>query len=256
MIRTWGRVLVLAGLLGTAGCHDDNNTIVAPDPPPYTVEGVRSVTGDGVVTITWRANQESDIDYYKIYRNFAPTGTFTLIGTTSDTRYEDRNVVNGTTYYYALAAVDHAGQESVDLSFENVFDTPRPEGTDVTLSNDVADSTVSGWDFSSFARRPSTDSRTDMYYAASGGHYLVYVPVDTRIQDSGFIDLVDVDYAPPSGWSADGVVEAIPGHSYIVLTRDNHYAKFAVVMRDDTGMNMDWAYQVAVDNPELVRPHP
>ena len=253
MIRTWGRVLVLAGLLGAAGCHDNNNTLVAPDPPPYRVEGVRSVTGDGVVTVTWNANQESDIDYYKVYRNFAATGTFTLVGTTSDTRYEDRNVVNGTTYFYAVAAVDHAGQESADLSFENVFDTPRPEGTDVTLSNDNADSTLSGWDFSSFARRPSTDSRTDMYYAASSGHYLVYAPVDTRIQDAGFVDLKDVDYGPPSGWSADGVVEAIPGHSYIVLTRDNHYAKFEVVMRDNTGMNMDWAYQVAVDNPELVR---
>ncbi len=211
------------------------------------------MTGDGLVTVTWNANQESDIDYYKIYRNFAPTGTFTLVGTASDTRYEDRNVVNGTTYFYALAAVDHAGQESAELSYENVFDTPRPEGTDITLSNDNADSTLSGWDFSAFARRASADSRTDMYYAASGGHYLVYVPVDTRIQDAGFVDLKYVDYGPPSGWSADGVVEAIPGHSYIVLTRDTHYAKFEVVTRDNTGMNMDWAYQVAVDNPELVR---
>ncbi len=255
MIRMWGRVLAVAGLLGAAGCHD-NNTIVAPDPPPFTVEGVRSVTGDGLVTVSWRGNQETDIDYYKVYRNFAPTGTFTLIGTTADIRYEDRNVANGTTYFYAVAAVDRAGQESPDLSYENVFDTPRPEGVDVTLSNADVNDVVSGWDFSAYTRRASADPNTDIFYAASGGHFLVYTPVDTRIQDAGFVALRDVDYAPPSGWSADGVVEAIPGHSYIVLTRDNHYAKFEVVARDDAGMNMDWAYQIDVDNPELARPLP
>ena len=52
------------------------------------------------------------------------------------------------------------------------------------------------------------------------------------------------------------MVESIPGHSYIVLTRDNHYAKFEVRARDDSGMRMDWAYQIDVDNPELVRPLP
>ncbi len=256
MIRMWGRVLAVASLLGAAGCDDDNNTIVAPDPPPYRVEAVRSVTGDGEVTISWRANQESDIDYYKVYRNFAPTGTFTLIGTTADITYEDQTVTNGTTYFYAVAAVDRVGQESPELSYENVFDTPRPEGIDVTLSNADVDDLVSGWDFSAYSRRPSGDLNTDMFYAASGGHYLVYTPPDTRIQDAGYVALRDVDFAPPSGWSADGVVEAIPGHSYIVLTRDNHYAKFEVFARDNTGMNMDWAYQIDVDNPELVRQLP
>jgi hypothetical protein len=256
VIRMWSRVLAaVAGLLVTAGCNDETN-IVAPDPPPFRVEGVRSVTGDGVVTVSWRANQETDIDHYSVYRNFAPTGTFTLIGSTGDTRFEDRDVTNGTTYFYAVAAVDRAGQESAELSYENVFDTPRPEGFDVTLSNADVDDTMSGWDFSDYTRRPSIDSRTDFFYAASGGHFLIQAPVDTRIQDAGYVALRDVDYGPPAGWSADGVVEAIPGHSYIVLTRDNHYAKFEVFTRDDAGMNMDWAYQIDVDNPELVRPLP
>ena len=79
------------------------------------------------------------------------------------------------------------------------------------------------------------------------------MPSDTKIQDAGYVDLVDVDYAPPSGWSADGVVEAIPGHSYILLTRDNHYAKFQVVTRGSTSMTMDWAYQIDPDNPELAK---
>jgi hypothetical protein len=250
VIQTWGKVLVFAGLLVASGCREDN-TLVAVDLPPYRVDGVRSVTGDGEVTVSWRPNQEPDIDHYDVYRNYASTGSFTRIGSTPNTSFVDHDVVNGTTYYYAVAAVDHAGQESPMLSYEDVFDTPRPEGSD-TITNADVDDAHSGWDFSARLRRPSADSNTDFYYAASGGHYLLYARSGTRIQDAGYVDLVDVDFAPPSGWSGDGIVEAIPGHSYIVLTRDDHYAKFEVKTRGSSDMTMDWAYQIDANNPELV----
>jgi len=248
-------VAALAILATTTGCDDRHDRIISVDAVPFKVDGVYSVTGDGQVTIYWRANQETDIDHYKIYRNFAPTGTFTLVGTSAGTSYVDNSVVNGNTYYYALAAVDRAGQESAELSYENVFDTPRPEGVNAVLTNALTDDTASGWDFSFYTTRPSIDSRTDFWYEASGGHYLVYVPVDTKIQDAGLVTLRDVDYGPPAnvGWSADGVVEAIVGHSYIVLTRDNHYAKFEVMSRGVGSLTIDWAYQIDPDNPELAR---
>jgi len=252
VIRTWGTALALSVLMAAAGCHD-NNSVVGADSPPYVVDGVRSITGDGEVTITWRPNQESDIDHYNVYRNSAPTGTFTLIGSTSTTTYVDHNVVNGTTYYYAVAAVDRAGQESPQLSYENVFDTPRPEGFNVTLTSAASVDSTSGWDFSAQTTRASTDARTDIYYSVSGGSFLVITPSDTKIQDAGFMDLVDVDFGPPSGWSADGIVEAIPGHSYVVLTRDNHYAKFEVKTAGASLMEMDWAYQIDPGNPELAK---
>ena len=256
MIRFWGFALAFVGALAVSGCDDDDNNLVVPDAPPFVVEGVRSITGDGQVTITWRLNQETDIDHYKIYSNDEPTGTFTLIGTSTDNEFVDEDVVNGETYFYAVSAVDNAGQESPELSFENAFDTPRPEGFDVTLNDANTADATSGWDFSAETRRLSGDPATDVYYAFQDGHYLIFVPTDTRIQDAGYVPLVDVDYGPPAGWSDDGVVEAIPGHSYILLTRDNHYAKFEVNSRSATGMLMDWAYQIDQDNPELVRPAP
>lgn len=247
-------ISALATLLLATGCNDHND-VVALDLPPHRVDGVYSVTGDGKVTVYWRANQDDDIDYYKIYRNTSATGTFHLVGTSTGTSYVDATVVNGDTYYYAVSAVDRAGQESAELSYENVFDTPRPEGFGVTLTNDRVTSATSAWDFSAYARVSSGDAAADIFYDAdvAGGHYLVFAATGTLIQDTGYVNLVDVDYAPPTGWSADGVVEAIPGHSYIVLTRDNHYAKFEVRSRDGNGMLMDWAYQIDPDNPELVR---
>jgi hypothetical protein len=245
----------LAALLLATGCHDNNNHVVALDLPPHRVEGVFSVTGDGQVTIYWQANQDDDIAYYKVYRNSAPTGTFHLIGTSTGTSYVDHDVVNGDTYYYAVSAVDQAGQESAELSYENVFDTPRPAGSNVTLTNEQVTAATSAWDFSTYSRVSSADTSADIIYNADAGSgsYLVFAAPGTLIQDTGFVDLVYVDYAPPAGWSTDGIVEAIPGHSYIVLTRDNHYAKFHVNSRDGSSMLMDWAYQIAPDNPELVR---
>ena len=257
MLARFVTIAAFAALLFTTGC-DDNERVVALDLPPHRVDGVYSVTGDEMVTVYWRANQEDDIDHYRVYRNVSATGTFTFIGSSPGTSYEDHAVTNGQTYFYAVAAVDRAGQESVELSYENVFDTPRPEGFNITLTDmDAADAT-SGWDFSAYTRRSSLHANTDIFYDAdvAGGHYLVFAAPGTLIQDAGYVDLIDVDFAPPSGWSYDNVVEAIPGHSYIVLTRENHYAKFAVIARDGAGMLMDWAYQIDPDNPELVRRMP
>jgi hypothetical protein len=246
-------VVAFAILGATVGCQDHNNQIVAVDAVPFTVDGVYSVTGDHEVTVYWRPNQELDIAYYKVYRNGAPTGTFTLVGSSPGTSFVDNTVTNGVSYYYAVAAVDNAGQESAELSFENVFDTPRPAGTGAVINNSLVLDTDSGWDFSAFTTRTSLDSRTDIWYEASGGHYLIHAPSDTQIQDAGYVALVDVDFAPPSGWSADGVVEAIIGHSYIVLTRDGNYAKFEVVARGSSTLSFDWAYQIDTGNPELAR---
>jgi hypothetical protein len=253
VIRHITKALALSIAFLALGCHNSDNVVNVVNSPPHTVDGVYSVTGDGLVTVYWRANQENDIDYYKVYRNNAPTGTFTLVGSSSTTSFVDNSVTNGNTYYYAVAAVDLSGQESVDLSFENVFDTPRPEGFGVTLTNSATVDSTSGWDFSARARRPSANGQTDMYYSSSGGSDLVYVPTDTKIQDAGFVAIRDVDFAPPSGWSTDGIVEAIVGHSYILLTRDSHYAKFEVKSHNGTSMTLDWAYQIDPDNPELAR---
>jgi hypothetical protein len=257
--RAWASAIALVGLLAVMGCSDNTtNTVVAPpvDAVPYVVDGVYSVTGDLQVTVYWRPNQESDINHYNVYRNFAQTGTFTLVGSAPGTSFIDGNVVNGTTYYYAVTAVDNAGQESPQLSYENVFDTPRPEGFNVSLTNSGTAPLTSGWDFSAALVRSSPPSLADIYYDTSGGVFLVLAAPGVDIQDAGYVPLVDVDFAPPAGWSPDRSVEAIVGHSYLVFTADNHYAKFEVTAATANGMTMDWAYQIAPGNPELARKLP
>jgi len=67
--------------------------------PPTKVTGLTAVGGLERVDLSWNANPESDINYYKIYRG----GTY--IGQTSSTHYADEDLVPGT-YSYQVSAVN------------------------------------------------------------------------------------------------------------------------------------------------------
>jgi hypothetical protein len=62
----------------------------------------------------------------------------------------------------------------------------------------------------------------------------------------------DIDYAPQTGWSENGWAEIIAGHTYVVWTRDLHYAKLRVTSIGSDFVNIRWAYQLDQDNPELI----
>jgi len=166
---------------------------------------------------------------------------------------------NGVTRFFAVAAVDQAGNES-PLSYEDIFDTPRPEGS-TTLGNFVNSTTGAGWDFSAFMARPSTDNLTDIFFGYNSSVYQMFATsvqvgpgsfINTEIQDAGYASSLDaVDWAPSAGWSPSGAVELIPGHCYVVWTWDDHYAKFRVTGLSPTQVTFDWAYQTDPGNPEL-----
>jgi hypothetical protein len=161
-------------------------------------------------------------------------------------------LANGETQYFAVAAFDRAGNES-DLTYDDVFDTPRPEGFDQSLSDQASVPATSGWDFSDYRVRAFDDPAVDIYYVRSGSQDLVIAPfVDTNIQDAGYTSTLDaIDFAPTTGWSPSGTAELIVGHGYVVETHDVHYAKFRVTSLGAGRVVMDWAYQVDPGNREL-----
>lgn len=246
--------LLLAVLgLGLMGC---NETTAPPrdTTPPAAPRGLYSVTGDGEVTLRWLANTEGDVAGYRIYE--APCGDgpdcpYDRVGSTSATQFVVNGLSNGVTRYFAVAAVDVAGNES-QLSIENWYDTPRPEGSAV-LGNYVNSPTGSGWDFSAFVARSGDDPQTDVYFAYNGSVFMMFAwDLATDIQDAGYASSLDaVDFAPDGGWSPTGSVELIPGHCYVVWTRDNHFAKFRVTGLSANLVSFDWAYQTDPGNPEL-----
>jgi len=256
-------ILLAAAALGAAGCNDTSSPRDVT--PPAAPRGLFSVTGDKEVTLSWLANTEGDLAGYRVYEAPCASGSncpYDRIGATAATQFVATGLTNGVTRYFAISAVDRAGNES-DLSFEDVFDTPRPAGS-TALNNFVNGTANAGWDFSAFAKVASNDPAADIYYGNNGSvaqmfatvvqvQPNVFVPND--IQDAGYASSLDaVDFSPvgqTAGWSPTGTVELIPGHCYIVWTWDDHYAKFRVTGVSSTTVSLDWAYQTATGNPEL-----
>jgi hypothetical protein len=254
--------------LAIASCDRTVDRQFGPPPdvtPPPIPSGVITTTMDHQVLIEWNAvsmdPSYNDLAGYKVYRSIN-NQDFSLIATVGFdvTSYLDEGLVNGTTYFYAVSSFDFAGNYS-DLSSDNAFDTPRPEGT-VTLYtlNDPSYEDRSGFDFSREIRVTWDNPEANFYIQYNSDPHVqtfyIYVPQDgSRIQDMGYTQNFDeITFAPETGWSSQGICEAIVGHTYVIKTSDNHYAKVrAITFSSNPTFNMefDWGYQVDPGNREL-----
>ena len=248
------------------GCDDDDcDTIVyINDLEPEAPQGVYSITGNNAVYVYWNGLYDVDVYEYVVYRSDEPIYNYAALGFVDpyprplDNVYGfvDNTADNGETYYYAVLAVDSAGQAS-DLSWEEVMDTPRPDGEVKLFSNSIHIDSA-GFNFNYHLRVPDTsdicdvfvDSANGVFYLNAGNYYYIY----GDIQDVGnsFYFNEFIGYAPTEGWSDLGYVEIIEGHSYVVYTYDYHYALLTVKsFNGDGSVTFDWAYQTEADNPEL-----
>jgi hypothetical protein len=246
--------------MALGGCRPEDHPGYRPDwRAPAVPRGFTSQTGDHRVDLFWIANSEDDLAGYRIYRSTSPRGYFPRVAAVGPdaVSYVDEDVDNGVTYYYVMSACDRAGNES-DLVPDPIQDTPRPEGFSLRLENAALNPMESGYDFSERRVLDSSDLNADIYFwqTPDGGSWMIgterSAEVYTDLQDAGFVRLEQIDRAPESGWSPTGEVALITGHSYVVWTWDDHYAKFRVVDLNPERVIVDWAYQTDRDNRELL----
>ena len=257
--------LALLTLIALVGCEERKVIrYVEIDDNPARPQGVYSITADEAIYLYWLPVQDDDLKNYRIWYSNTADGVYEYIGTSNDESYVDYDVENGVTYYYAVSAVDLANNES-ELSYETIFDTPRPENFDQDLYEFAVFPAISGFDLSVGAVLPYNSIAADIYIdydMALEAFYINAADVDTDLQDMGFTeDFDEISYAPSDGWSYVGWVEVIIGHTYVIWTRNNHFAKIRVTDADYTNfefVTIDWAYQTSSTDDgrmELSRPH-
>lgn len=252
-------LLALSFIMIHSACN--RNGTAPYDEAPEAPSGLYSITGDGEVTLYWNPVYEPDLREYALYTGEEELGVYEFDGVTSDTYYTFY-IPNGTTRYLAVAAIDLAGNES-DLSYETIWDTPRPEGYDLTVFALFYDSTQTNFercalDFSDYDNtmvqaldNPSNDIYIDNY---EGYLFLNAFDADTDVALFGLTsDLTDIDYVDPESveWAEDGYVELIEDHSYIIWTYDNHFAAIRVEEVLPDRVILDWVYQTDAGNPQL-----
>lgn len=249
-MKTYAYLTLVLGFTLFAGCKENLNE---PDlTPPSPPQGLYTVTGDGTLELFWNQSPEPDVAGYDIYSSTSLNGKYQLIGSTKQTYFVDNGVTNGVTYYYAVSAYDFSGNESAP-SRDIAYDTPRPEGYGVSLTNYRTAPGNAGYDFSTYSVVPYNDNSTDVYFEYYNGVYYLDVPSqDTDIQDMGYTtSLYEIVQSPTAGWSPTKDAQAIIGHTYVIWTWDNHYAKMRVTDLSSNHVTFDWAYQLQPGNVRL-----
>lgn len=244
--------------------------------------GLRSITGDGQVTLRWFAsNYEEDFGGYLVYQAtgnyhqvapeelpaaFAAIETLEVFGGSPPTVHTVVGLTNGTTYSFALTAVDE-GLTKESYPSNIVADTPRPYGT-AKIYQQEADS-LSGFDFSEETRVSYTDSECDIfldvYTIADNLHFSLTSPDQanpslrtTEIQDLGYTDSFDdMDISPEDGWDPDYSVDVLnmQGHIFALKTEDNNYVKLRVLAtggtHPDQWVQFEYGYQGVPGDPNF-----
>ncbi|HWR83304.1 MAG TPA: hypothetical protein VN285_08375 [Candidatus Deferrimicrobium sp.] len=262
MVSRLLKMVTAVGLIALAGCEEDNNPVF--DQVPAAPQGVFSVTGDKAVYLYWYGPYEGDIREFIVWRSFDSTTGYTQRGRRAaepnpnldliQYEYIDEGagVNNGETYYYAVSSVDKSGQVS-ELSAEEVRDTPRPEGI-VVLYDVAIDPDRSGFVFTDIDILYVDTTEDDGFIDRVGDIFYLNVGNDTTdLQDMGYTDSFDdIGSAPLVGWSELGWAEIIVGHTYVIWTSDDHYAKMRVESTGTNSVRFQWAYQIDFQNPQLV----
>jgi len=243
-----------------AGCSKNNNPVVDTSPPSAPTN-VRTVVGDNEVDILWDYNKEPDVAGYNVYYASSFQGKYNLLGSTTKNFYVDSDAKNGELWYYAVVAYDFSGNES-ELSYDKVYGAPRPEGMNQSVFDFRNFPSTSGYDFSEFAVVPfnvnNNQFSADFFFENDSGSFYLNVWTDTEIQDMGATsDIYDIPYAPITGWvpliSGDNVkyVTAKAGHTYVVFTWDNHFAKIRIKTITTERAIFDWTYQLIEGEQQL-----
>ena len=219
--------------------------------PPAIPKGIVVENGDNRVDIYWNNNHESDLAGYNVYYSYSYDGEYTLIGSTSYNSFIDWDAQNGDLYYYAVTAYDYNGNES-ELSFDVVYATPRPEGFNQSVFDYLEFPNNSGYSFSNYRVYPYDSQNTDFFFENYNGDFYIDVWDDTDIRDMGpTSSIYDIQYAPSGGWSSTKDEVAIVGHTYVIWTWDNHFAKIRITAITNERIVFDWAYQLIEGEPML-----
>ena len=100
----------------SAPSNEASATPTAPPEPPGTPTDLQALAGDGTVSLSWTApsfDGGSPITGYRVYRGTSPGGETFLQSTGAVTSFHDSGLVNGTTYYYKVTALNAIGEGSL-----------------------------------------------------------------------------------------------------------------------------------------------
>lgn len=192
--------LVVCSHDNTALCTATFDNVTMPTPPsttPPTPTGVTAAPGNMQVSLTWNAS--SGATSYNVKRATVSSGPYTTIASPTSPSYVDTGLVNGTTYYYMVSAVNGSGQ-SADSGVVSATPVPPPATPPTGLTATAGNAQVAlSWTADSGATSFNVKRAT-----VSGGPYMTVTNVTTTsYTDTGLVNGTTYYYVV-SGVNAGG----------------------------------------------------
>jgi len=176
--------------------------LISTNTTPAAPTGLVAVPGDGSVLLNWADNTEADLWVYGIYRSKISGGPYTHVRDVFTSDWKDNNVTPGTTYYYAVTALDLFGNESGYSNSDSAIPNPH------LLTPDPAE----------FAEYPAALSSMSISMSAVPGTASAG-PVEYLFTEAG---------GDVSGWQSS------PAYIAVNLQPGTEYT-YTVTMRDSVG---------------------
>jgi hypothetical protein len=146
-----------------ASNEESGTTFTAPGAPT----ALGTIDGDATVSLAWTAPVSTGgtaITSYKLYRG-TTTGVLTLVKSVGTTSTTDASLTNGTTYFYAVSAVNAVGE-----GVKSVETTAKPEAT-ITVLNAFANKNLR-----------ACDAVSAQIYNLTGGHSWTFdIPANKKV---------------------------------------------------------------------------
>jgi hypothetical protein len=189
--------LLLISILLTAVTVVGDNTRAEPDDIPGAPFELFAEFGDGEVYLSWEPPMyqgSSEITNYNIYRGEDHTTIILFDETGEVTEYIDSSVIEGSTYYYQVSAVNSYGEGQKTDEVSITLDGPQPMEY-CRISGNLRDHDSSDSVENANLEFINVENR-DSYYANSNhnGYFSIEMPPGTyemKITASGYNDLTD-----------------------------------------------------------------
>jgi glycosidase/fibronectin type 3 domain-containing protein len=222
-----GAVEVTVPAMGTAVLLTDPGADLVPPAAPTSPTAAASPGG---VSLTWSA--ATDAAGYRVLRSLVSGGGFAIVGQTDGLSFVDRTARNGTSYHYAIVAVDAAGNPGPRS--EEVEALPQLALTDARLD---APATL---DQPLAATGPGTPIGVVVRVDGATGAPGATVGIQAQL---GFGDVTADDPATAYRWSAMTYDTDVDGADrFVGVTRPEDLGTYDVQARISTDGGLTWSY--------------
>ncbi|MFX1285515.1 MAG: kelch repeat-containing protein [Promethearchaeota archaeon] len=130
--------------------------------PPSAPLNLIATVGENVIELSWSipgSDGGSKITHYNVYRGTV-SGSYSLLGDTSNTGFKDTTAIGETTYYYAVTAVNAIGESAFSNEAKATPSEPQDTTTMTSTTTTTPTSTTTTTPTSTTTTTPTTTTTT------------------------------------------------------------------------------------------------